>query len=326
MGEPNKKNFRKVLTDGFNDAQLNAFIMDSFDEVYRNLGTTDKTTKINALFDYCSQNECFQKLYKELEEEAPQNQFEKYQPYFEEEIIVAADANINERTETEKIFDLIRLFDFSMREDFQDFIEKNQGGIIIVHGAADYGHAWSSKILLGELQQFYKKYFGKIVKLSGKQYTTTIQHFYKGLFRQRLHQKPKPNLQDIKALLEEDEKRVMICADLSKIEFLNLINTADFTQLSTHIAENHHFLFFFVAEEMEENDLNEIPPHWLFLPKLSAEPKEIKAWEKILRRSETGLHRQIDKTELCQFCDNPLEVLTQISKQLNTPLEVYDWA
>jgi len=49
MGKPNTKNFRKVLTDGFNDAQLNAFIMDYFDEVYRNLGIV---VKMSVLKNY----------------------------------------------------------------------------------------------------------------------------------------------------------------------------------------------------------------------------------------------------------------------------------
>lgn len=80
---PIKRKFRTVLTDGFNDTQLNAFLMDYFNAVYRNLGTTDKATKINALLEYCQQNECFQKLHDNLKTEAPQNQFEKHQPYFE---------------------------------------------------------------------------------------------------------------------------------------------------------------------------------------------------------------------------------------------------
>jgi hypothetical protein len=83
LNRPFTPKFRAVLTDGFNSVALDALIMDYFDEVYRNLGNGDKATKINALLEYCKQNECFQKLHDILKTEAPKNQFEKHQPYLE---------------------------------------------------------------------------------------------------------------------------------------------------------------------------------------------------------------------------------------------------
>jgi hypothetical protein len=322
MRKPDTKQFRKVLTDGFNPTALDALIMDNFDEVYNTLGTTDKAAKIQALLEYCNQNGCFQKLYEVLEEAAPKNQFEKYQSYFEGE--QSKETNPNELTEEEKILDLIRRFDFSIRYDFQDFIEKQQGGIIIVHGQADYGHAWAFDILLRELQVEYENaYFDKIIKLNGKQNTMSVQHFLKGIYRQQLHEKPNPSFDDVEKLLKEGEKRVMLSSDLSKEEFLNLIGAEDFSLLSDCVAENKHFLFFFVTEEMNETDLEDLPKHWLFLPKLEATEKEVKDWIIALRSDGTRLYKKLNETSLCACCNNPSDVLYQISAQLSIPLNVY---
>jgi hypothetical protein len=325
MKKPIKENFLNVLTESFNDTQLKTFIFTYFDEVYNSLGTSDKDAKMLALLEYCQQNQCFQKLHDALETKAPKAQFNKHKPYFEGEQTEDIKANnLKEPTEEEKTLKLIKGFDFSMREQFQDFIADNKGGIVVVHGKSDYGLPWAFDILLRELQKDYP-YFDKPLKLSGKQNTATIQHFFKGIFRRKLHLNNDPKLSDIETLLKEDEKRVMLCADLSKIEFLHLIQENGFMPLSACIAQNQHFLFFFVAEEMEETDLPKLPDYWLFLPKLAATTNEVEAWITMLRSQGTRLHRNLSKTLLCQCCDNPLNVLMQISKQLSTPLDVYDW-